>query len=512
MALNCSLLFAQTEFDAIKLELPDLYGSARYMGMAGAFGALGGDASSIKDNPAGLGIYRTSELSTTLNFLNQTTTSNWPYYNSGLNDSFSKEKSMNLGINNLAYIIANSTNRSRSGNEGLLNSNWSFTFDKIKSFDRSATIESGYSPSSITQYMAYFSNGIKSTDMNNSSNPFDNTELPWISIMGYQGYLINETINPTSGKSEYNSLLNTNEKVQPLYSITEAGSINEYSIGWSGNFSNKLYLGVTFNFQSVDYSMLSTLTENFADGGNMKLTNILNTSGAGVNLNLGTIYRPSDILRLGFSVHTPMVYGLTDVNSAIMNYNLSSTNYGNFQSPEYSTSYFLATPWKIDVSGALLFGKKGLISAEYVNSFNTESYFYDSNGSQSFKDENAGMISVLKDVQTIKFGGEYKLNSNFSLRAGYAYITSGSHEDADKLMRYNTTRTDTEYFQHFQTNFYSLGFGYRESNWFMDCAFMSKLTDEIFYPYNSNLLANKANSALVQTLNNNFVLTLGLKF
>ncbi len=59
---NCTLIMAQTEFDAQKLVQGDINGTARYMSMAGAFGALGGDASSIKDNPAGLGIYRSSEI------------------------------------------------------------------------------------------------------------------------------------------------------------------------------------------------------------------------------------------------------------------------------------------------------------------------------------------------------------------------------------------------------------------------------------------------------------------
>src|SRR5665647_3418232 len=77
VVLNCTLIIAQTEFDAQKYVQTDINGTARYMGMGGAFGALGGDASAIKDNPAGLGIYRKSELSGTMNIMMQNTTSNW---------------------------------------------------------------------------------------------------------------------------------------------------------------------------------------------------------------------------------------------------------------------------------------------------------------------------------------------------------------------------------------------------------------------------------------------------
>ena len=43
-----------------------LMGTARYVGMGGAMTAIGGDPTAALDNPAGLGLYRRSELSLTL--------------------------------------------------------------------------------------------------------------------------------------------------------------------------------------------------------------------------------------------------------------------------------------------------------------------------------------------------------------------------------------------------------------------------------------------------------------
>ena len=51
-------LQAQGVFDVMRYTGTDIMGTARYMSMAGAFGALGGDVSAVIDNPAGLGIYR----------------------------------------------------------------------------------------------------------------------------------------------------------------------------------------------------------------------------------------------------------------------------------------------------------------------------------------------------------------------------------------------------------------------------------------------------------------------
>lgn len=67
LAAASTLAFAQTEYDALKLTQTELSGSARYMAMGGAFGALGGDATALKDNPAGLGVYRSSEIALSLN-------------------------------------------------------------------------------------------------------------------------------------------------------------------------------------------------------------------------------------------------------------------------------------------------------------------------------------------------------------------------------------------------------------------------------------------------------------
>ncbi len=56
---------AQGEYDAMKYSQLELNGSARFVGMGGAFGALGGEMSAISVNPAGLAVYRSSELAFT---------------------------------------------------------------------------------------------------------------------------------------------------------------------------------------------------------------------------------------------------------------------------------------------------------------------------------------------------------------------------------------------------------------------------------------------------------------
>ena len=58
-------LYSQSEMDALKFSRSGLYGTARSMGMGGAFGALGGDMTGVSINPAGIGVYRSSEIAGT---------------------------------------------------------------------------------------------------------------------------------------------------------------------------------------------------------------------------------------------------------------------------------------------------------------------------------------------------------------------------------------------------------------------------------------------------------------
>lgn len=508
VVLNGSFIMAQTEFDALKLIQPDINGTARYMGMAGAFGALGGDASAIKDNPAGLGVYRSSEMTGTLNISLQNSNAVW-------DNTTAKDNLTNTNFTNLSYVKFMPTFRSRNGNSGLLNSNWSFSYNRLKSFNRNSTIKNGSSASSITDYMAYFTGDIPSVDLTTANgDPYDNKNIPYISELAYQGYMINET-SPGNANA-WSSFLEPGEIVSPTYTLQETGYLDEYSVGWAGNFSNEFYLGTTLNLQSIDYTARSRYSEVFGGGGGMTLDNTVNTSGTGFNLNVGAIIRPVNMLRLGISVHTPTIYSLTDNNYSTLDYYINQTTNGTTSTPPSGgySEYRLNNPWKFNASAAIVIGQKGLISAEYDYNLNSYAKFYDRDGSaQSFYYENAGIKDMLKDVQTIKIGGEYKLNDNISLRAGYAHMSGGTNNSkADKLMEPATTRTDTEYFQNNRTDYLTAGFGYREASWFIDFAYMNKILDETFYPYNSNSLAIAVNPASVKTTNNNLVVTLGFRF
>ncbi len=53
LALGCGVAaFGQSAIDAFRFAAPDMKGTARFMSMGGAFGALGGDLTTLSQNPA----------------------------------------------------------------------------------------------------------------------------------------------------------------------------------------------------------------------------------------------------------------------------------------------------------------------------------------------------------------------------------------------------------------------------------------------------------------------------
>jgi hypothetical protein len=70
-------LHAQDINDALRYAQTDLNGTARFRSMSGAFGALGGDLSSLNINPAGSVVFANSQVGFTVSSFNTANKSNY---------------------------------------------------------------------------------------------------------------------------------------------------------------------------------------------------------------------------------------------------------------------------------------------------------------------------------------------------------------------------------------------------------------------------------------------------
>lgn len=484
---------AQSEFDALRYSQNDIKGTARYMSMGGAFGALGGDASSIHLNPAGLGVYLRSELSISAGFSDN-------YTSSSFGGSSSSENKFSVPFNNFAFVLSFSNPSKKSG---TVAHNFGFTFNKLKSFNRNIYAKGNAQGTSITDYLADYANYQKYTASELTATvdgyePFDVRGIDWLSIMGYESNAIG--ING----SNWSSLHNGN--ASPFYSLQEKGYINEWNFSYGLNVSHKFYFGASIGIQDMDYEATSRYGEEFEDDTWCNLTNYMNASGTGVDFKIGVIYKPVNQLRLGFSLHTPTFYDITEYYDSQM-----ETNAGFSQNPDgfISNEYDIQGAMRYNFSAAGVIGKKAIISFDYGLADYTSMKLKDYYGSSStFKSQNADIDKHLKLTHSFKVGAEYNLSSKVALRLGYALITSATEKNAFKDILFDDD-TNPHYFIEKPTNYFSGGIGYRSNYWFLDLAYQLRYQNLDFYAFDS-FYGNKP--AEIKNSQHNLIATFGFKF
>ena len=140
---------AQDLADALRYSSFQVQGTARSGGMGNAFGALGGDFTSVSINPAGVGLYRSGELTFTPTFGQTLVKSN--YLGTSMEDS-----KYNFSFSNLSYVTAiNTSNRSETG---LISINVGIGVNRLKDFNSTMLAEGHNSQSSFLDYVASSAN------------------------------------------------------------------------------------------------------------------------------------------------------------------------------------------------------------------------------------------------------------------------------------------------------------------------------------------------------------------
>ncbi|MDR3060775.1 MAG: hypothetical protein LBU57_01520, partial [Dysgonamonadaceae bacterium] len=376
------LVYGQGEMDAHMNSKTDLYGSARGIGMAGAFGSLGGDITSVAINPAGIGVYRSSEVLTTLNFSSANIKTDW-------NGSIDSDRRFKFNFDNIAYV-----GYFPMGDETVSSINFGFAYNRLKNFDRNYSSYGKGMQSSLSRWIAKDATmsgyTIDELQTRQGFDPYRNSGAPWIDILGFNG----NVITPVTGG--YQSYLFDNETVDPELSVTERGAVETYDFTLGTNFSEKLYLGVTFSLTDLHYSVSSLYSEffgNTTDGFDLK--NSLTENGSGYGVSLGAIFRPVDALRVGLSYHSPTWYNMSrsfwgDIYSEItLDDGIEKTEASAPSEDPYGVfDYKLQTPhrWTAGIAGII--GTKAIISLDYELTDYTAMDFREDNGSSAYYDNN----------------------------------------------------------------------------------------------------------------------------
>lgn len=486
LLIACSA-FAQDLTDALRYSNYHMSGTARSAAMGNAFGALGGDFSSLSINPAGAGVYRSGEFTITPSFGQTSVDGTY------LGNTISESK-YNIGLNNLGFI---STYSSGANSEsGLVSINFGLGFNKLGSFTMNSLAEGFNSNHSLLTYFSEYANG--------SGISSDNLD-PYYEDLAWRTDLL---LYDEENGEYFNDISDAGHGQSQRSSIDRRGYINEYVLSVAANFNHKFYLGATLGIHDVYFKENSDLyewdaNENIPYFNNFNFNSYLKQSGSGVNFKLGAIFKPVEQLRLGVAFHSPTFYRFTEVYDNGMKSSITYEDEGVVEAEAYperegTFDYEIQTPMKAIFSGALVVGKAGLISVDYeLVDYSTLKIKSGSDGYNYF-DENANIARAYKTVGNLHVGGELRMSKNFSLRGGYEYFPSAYEANYQDETNPNT---DASY------STFSGGFGFRAGSVFFDAAYKHVVDTE-----NVKLYPGATNMAQYDTQQNNVIFTLGYKF
>ena len=225
----------QSSSDALNYSQTFNGGTARFVSMGGAFGALGGDFSSLSYNPAGLGVYRSSEFTITPPFKKRSIESS--FYNESNNDNRSK-----LYFDNIGFVF--SYKPSKTEEKGLVNFNIGFGYNRTNDFYSKSFARGDNPDNSIMDYFEAKINNANSffiDDLYDDKDkfPFLKTNAPWDIVMAWNTMLLYDTVPGSGGVQYYSALLNGDGVTQKNI-VETTGSSGEYVLSFASNFSNKL--------------------------------------------------------------------------------------------------------------------------------------------------------------------------------------------------------------------------------------------------------------------------------
>jgi hypothetical protein len=484
---------AQTIDDLLKVSYQDYEGTARFAAMGGAFGALGGDISSIGVNPAGLAVFRKSHISFTSSL-------NHIYNNSSVARIQTDDSRTRAGISSLGAVVVIEKQNRIQWNIGL-------SYMKKANFNRRTTVNGVLSEQSIIDYFSDKANGDKDFYapgyLNSSDAFYDYNPLDWDVVMASGTYLIDWD----DDQKEYYGALNEYDRVyQQINSLTK-GSSGEMVFDIGANYDDKFFAGILFGMTTLNYGREVVYREyahedNTSYFDRLTYNTNLKIRGLGLNYKIGVIYKPVQSVRLGLSFHSPDYFMypystqeedddyppvMDNLYSASMEtkYKWESTPLRDGPGEDYYLFFErIKTPYKATGSLAFIFGKFGLVSmdCEYVDYSRIKLKGYDP--ASIF---NSDIKQYFKNTVNLRFGTEIWVK-NIALRAGYRHNQS---PDKD----YDLSR---------QT--YSAGIGWRFKQLNVDLAYIQTNTTDYYTHYtNANRITEKLK-------NRRFSLTLGWSF
>ena len=489
IAITSMTMEAQNITDIVRYSSAELNGTARYRAMSGAFGALGGDLSSLNVNPAGSAVLLNSIASFTMDIKN---TENGVTYNNGFNTNSNYD--VNLGQAGAAFVFNN-----YDESDGWQKFTIAFNYNETAGFQDNF-LATGRNNNSIDRYFLDFANGVPLELLQRQPSESISDLYSFLgeqhgfgaqqAYLGYEGYILEPDADDLDNTSYYSAV--APGVFDQEYSYTSTGLNGKFTFNFAAQYQDFLYLGINLNSHFINYERTTSLLETNTNEGSsineIYFEDQLSTLGNGFSLQLGALARVGDHLRLGAAYESPTWYTISE----------ETTQYLETYSNEFGEAvvdpniiniypdYKIQTPASYTGSLAYLFGTSALISFDYT---------YKDFGTARFRPTNDPVFGAQNDLieeelqatSSYRIGGEYRMGA-FSLRGGYRFEESP--------YRNALAVGDLEG--------YSAGFGYDFGNVRLDAAYTSYYQDRNPRLYQTGL----SDRAYIEGDHNNYSLTL----
>jgi hypothetical protein len=477
-------LHAQNVDDALRYSQLFYNGTARFMAMGGAFTALGGDLSTLSQNPAGLGVYRSSELSFSPQLLNINTSAN--FFN-----GISSDYLNNFNIGQTGVVLNLIKNNDQTG---LVTLNAGYSFNKTGNFNSTTRIQGNNNSSSMADYWVSQSNG------------FNYTTLEGAAGIAYDAWIM-DTITGSGGYYYGTVFSNYGDNPPSVYGqnvrriITNTGYMGEHAFSIGGNYSNKVFFGATLGINRLQFTghyehLERTNVTLASEFNNFTYTNHFENKGTGYAFKMGTIIKPMEYLRIGLAFHAPMVYKIDEYYYDNVNSQFDDGGRYTYSNDPMRYNYALTTPLRVIAGVAVQVQKMALVSAEYEFVDYGSARFSETGDNFDYSEKNMDLKNTLKSTGNLRLGGELRLNKLY-LRTGFGYYGKAFSEGEENENLYYTS--------------FSAGAGFREQNLFIDFGFTRNQDSQKYflYPVSGNTPSAMAD---ISTGRNLFTMTFGFKF
>jgi len=432
--LACAVTSAQNIDDVLRYSTEDLQGTARFQSMGGAFGALGGDLSSLNINPAGSAVFNNSLFTFSGTLSNRSTEVDYSNVLTRSDDTYAD-------LNQIGGSIVFKTTDPDSNWKKL---SLAVNYDVVRNFDDRLNI-SGRSNEGVDNYFLDFADGIRLQPLKLQENETVGDAYLDIgatnslgfagqqAFLGFQAGIIEPVVDEDDNTAYFSNADYTS--VDQSFRQTVAGYNSKFTVNAATQYGDNLYFGASLNFHTVLYDRVNQYREDFTDSDGEQRTiffdNLLNTEGTGFSLSVGAIAKLNNFLRLGGSYQSPTWYRLSDAFSQGIDSNFPNKD-ESFDFFDFNDinifDYQIKTPGKLTGSIAAVFGQNGILSFDYGYQDMSQAELRPSSDA-AFADENAFISETLGAVSSFRVGGEYRIK-RISLRGGYRYEQS-PYEDGN---------------------------------------------------------------------------------